>query len=355
MPTSAPKKPRELFFWRDHQAHDADLHNPILDDGDHGKAEGVSRKVAKRLGLSDADIEALYAKPKQEKAMNIRVKGRIRTKQDDDLEPEDGETYEDFMDRCTGDEGEDSDTCQMIWDDRAAKGIVHKTHAGDVSGMEFVLSDETPDRMDDIIMSDGWDLANFKKNPIALFNHNPNFIVGKWTGVKIADKALRGKLELAPAGTSDRIDEIRKLIEAGILKAVSVGFRSARCQGARHQESVQRYAISQAGTGRDVARLGPGKPQRAGGCQITRSFPLDHRSRVRRAWQTTRDQAARVHRRASRKQTKWKGHDYVVGSTHHRRRKASGGKEGQAICIARRDRRDERLRRSGRGDQQGER
>jgi HK97 family phage prohead protease len=222
---SAPKKPRELFFWRDHQAHDADLHNPILDDGDHGKAEGVSRKVAKRLGLSDADIEALYAKPKQEKAMNIRVKGRIRTKQDDDLEPEDGETYEDFMDRCTGDEGEDSDTCQMIWDDRAAKGIVHKTHAGDVSGMEFVLSDETPDRMDDIIMSDGWDLSNFKKNPIALFNHNPNFIVGKWTGVKIADKALRGKLELAPAGTSDRIDEIRKLIEAGILKAVSVGFR----------------------------------------------------------------------------------------------------------------------------------
>jgi HK97 family phage major capsid protein len=36
---------------------------------------------------------------------------------------------------------------------------------------------------------------------------------------------LRGHLELAPAGTSERIDEIRKLIEAGILKAVSVGFR----------------------------------------------------------------------------------------------------------------------------------
>jgi HK97 family phage prohead protease/HK97 family phage major capsid protein len=91
--------------------------------------------------------------------------------------------------------------------------------------MEFVLSDETPDRMDDIIMSDGWDLENFKKNPIALFNHNPNFIVGKWSSVRIKDKALRGHLELAPAGTSPRIDEIRKLIEAGILKAVSVGFR----------------------------------------------------------------------------------------------------------------------------------
>ena len=36
---------------------------------------------------------------------------------------------------------------------------------------------------------------------------------------------MRGELELAPKGTSDRIDEIRALIDAGILKAVSVGFR----------------------------------------------------------------------------------------------------------------------------------
>ena len=35
---------------------------------------------------------------------------------------------------------------------------------------------------------------------------------------------MRGHLELAPAGTSERIDEIRKLVEAGILQAVSVGF-----------------------------------------------------------------------------------------------------------------------------------
>ena len=103
--------------------------------------------------------------------------------------------------------------------------IVHKTHAGEVSGMEFVLSDETPDRMDDIIVSDGWDLAAFKKNPIALFNHKADFPIGKWSGLRVNEKQLRGHLELAPAGTSARIDEIRKLIDAGILKAVSVGFK----------------------------------------------------------------------------------------------------------------------------------
>ena len=167
--------------------------------------------------------------------MNAVIKSdraRLLAKQ---LEPEDDESEDDFMARCT-DEIDDEDVCQMIWDesdnaddadggDRGAKDVMHKTHAENVNGMEFVLSDETPDRMDDIILSEGWDLNNFQKNPIALFNHNPNFIVGKWANLRIDNQQLRGHLEMAPAGTSARIDEIRKLIEAGILKAVSVGFR----------------------------------------------------------------------------------------------------------------------------------
>jgi HK97 family phage prohead protease len=92
--------------------------------------------------------------------------------------------------------------------------------------MEFVLSDETPDRIGDIIMSDGWDLRAFARNPVALFGHRSDFIVGRWANLHVEDKALRGHLALAPAGISARIDEIRKLVEAGILKAVSVGFRS---------------------------------------------------------------------------------------------------------------------------------
>jgi HK97 family phage prohead protease len=137
--------------------------------------------------------------------------------------PDDDEDYSDFMDRCT-DELE-QDECQVIWDEeRGAKNVVHKTHAAKVEGMEFVMSDETPDRMDDIIMSDGWELDNFRKNPIALFGHRSDFPIGKWHNLRVENKSLRGKLELAPAGTSERIDEIRKLIDAGILRAVSVGF-----------------------------------------------------------------------------------------------------------------------------------
>ncbi len=74
-------------------------------------------------------------------------------------------------------------------------------------------------------MQDGWQLSNFKKNPIALFGHKSDFPIGTWKNLSVVDKQLRGELQLAPAGTSQRIDEIRALVEANILRAVSVGFR----------------------------------------------------------------------------------------------------------------------------------
>ena len=151
----------------------------------------------------------------------------MKTKQSiqrQDIEPADGEDEETFMDRCLDEVG-DEEVCEWIWNNKAADGVRHKTHSADVQGMEFILSDETPDRMEDIIMSDGWDLKSFKKNPIALFNHNPHSPIGKWANVRVENKELRGHLEFAPWGTSERIDEIRRLVEAGILKAVSVGFR----------------------------------------------------------------------------------------------------------------------------------
>jgi HK97 family phage prohead protease len=92
-------------------------------------------------------------------------------------------------------------------------------------GMSFVLSDETPDRLGDVIMSDGWQLEEFKKNPIALFGHKPDFAIGTWANLRVENKQLLGDLQMAPKGTSERIDEIGRLVEANILRGASVGFR----------------------------------------------------------------------------------------------------------------------------------
>jgi HK97 family phage prohead protease/HK97 family phage major capsid protein len=104
--------------------------------------------------------------------------------------------------------------------------IIHKAVTGEVTDdLEFILSDDTPDSYGDVIDASGWDLSRFKANPIALFGHSSAFPIGKWEDVRVEGRKLLGKLRFAAEGTSDRIDELRRLVEQGILRAVSVGFR----------------------------------------------------------------------------------------------------------------------------------
>ena len=147
----------------------------------------------------------------------------------DKIEPDDDETHSEWMDRCMDELGDDAE-CELLWDERATKGPLRKTHSApalkiDKDGVEFVMSDESVDRMNDVIIASGWHLDSFRRNPVALFNHVSSFPIGKWLDVRVVGDQLRGTLRFAPAGTSDRIDEIRKLVEAGILQAVSVGFK----------------------------------------------------------------------------------------------------------------------------------
>ena len=92
--------------------------------------------------------------------------------------------------------------------------------------LEFVLSDESVDRMGDIIRADGWSLSDFRKNPVALLGHSHDQIIGVWENVRVEGKRLMGRLKLAAPGTSELIDTVRSLIDQRILKAVSVGFQA---------------------------------------------------------------------------------------------------------------------------------
>lgn len=86
----------------------------------------------------------------------------------------------------------------------------------------FVLSDESLDRTGDIIRVDGWQLAAFKKNPIALWQHDSYNPIGSWKNIRIEGKRLIGDLKLA---TTALANTARTLISEGVLKAVSVGLR----------------------------------------------------------------------------------------------------------------------------------
>ena len=121
--------------------------------------------------------------------------------------------------------------------------VIRKTVAERGDGMEFVLSDATVDRYGDIVEPDGWQLAKFKKNPIALFGHSSSFPIGTWENVRVEGGRLLGRLAMAAQGTSARIDELRGLVEQGVLRAVSVGFRPIEAEplDPKHPYGGQRY------------------------------------------------------------------------------------------------------------------
>lgn len=106
--------------------------------------------------------------------------------------------------------------------------IVKKSSAGRIADtMTFVLTAETPDRVGDVVMLNGLDLKSFKNNPVALVQHQSNeFPIGIWKNLRVAGDALLGDLQLAAKGTSKAADVSRALIEQGILRAVSIGFRA---------------------------------------------------------------------------------------------------------------------------------
>ncbi|MDM0107802.1 HK97 family phage prohead protease [Variovorax sp. J22R24] len=109
--------------------------------------------------------------------------------------------------------------------------MTYRTKSGHQSAsdpLEFVLSDESVDRVGDQILAAGWKLEAFKAaGAPALFGHDGSraeSIVGRWTRVRVEGSRLLGVLELAKAGTSAVVDTVRALIEQRLLNACSVGF-----------------------------------------------------------------------------------------------------------------------------------
>jgi HK97 family phage prohead protease len=148
--------------------------------------------------------------------------------------PQPGESRDEFFDRCREElveAGEDEDSvdeqCELAWAARRRRAMPAGQKAAD-AGIPFVLSTEDPDRAGDVIIQRGWRLESFAKNSPCLFAHRNDFVVGRWSGVRVAGKSLLGTLHLAPEGISDRVTEVVRLVSHGLLRSVSVGFLSRK-------------------------------------------------------------------------------------------------------------------------------
>lgn len=93
---------------------------------------------------------------------------------------------------------------------------------------EFVLSDGSIDREGEVVEAKGWKLERLISDPVALFNHDRDVILGKWTDLRISAGRLIGRLIWDESGKSPIVEHVRALVEQGILRTTSVGFKPVK-------------------------------------------------------------------------------------------------------------------------------
>lgn len=107
---------------------------------------------------------------------------------------------------------------------KAYAQVSQKTDSAENTGtFEVIASTWSVDRHWEMVKQDGWELDNFKLNPVVLVNHSYKVesICWKATDVYVEDGKLIIKWIFAP---NELGQEIRKLYESWFLKTVSVWF-----------------------------------------------------------------------------------------------------------------------------------
>ena len=84
--------------------------------------------------------------------------------------------------------------------------------------IEGFASTDDVDRVGDVIPASAWDLGNYQKNKIILFNHNYDEPIGKAEEIEVRENGLYVKCLIDPMTKAGR------QIENDVLKAFSVGF-----------------------------------------------------------------------------------------------------------------------------------
>ncbi|MCX6756331.1 MAG: hypothetical protein NTX85_03250 [Candidatus Nomurabacteria bacterium] len=109
---------------------------------------------------------------------------------------------------------------------------VAKTKASEDSGtFEVIISTADQDRQGEVVDQNGWDLSHFMKNPIVLWAHDYSSLpIGVADEVKLVNGNLTAKGRFAPEDANPFAQQVRRLYDAGIVRATSVGFIAKNMQ-----------------------------------------------------------------------------------------------------------------------------
>lgn len=102
---------------------------------------------------------------------------------------------------------------------------VTKDAAGsDVRPVRVIVSTAGVDRMGDIIVQDGIDLAAYRTNPVVLWQHDSDRPIARAPDISVIGGKLTATALFPVAGADAEADYVYGKIKAGIVNAASIGF-----------------------------------------------------------------------------------------------------------------------------------
>lgn len=112
---------------------------------------------------------------------------------------------------------------------------------------EFTASTSAQDRDGEVIEALGWDLGNFKKNPVIMYAHDYRTLpIGRAPRVWVSkDGELKNTVEFPPEGTYEFADIVERLVDTGYLKTESVGFLPRKWEDGDGEKSPRRTYTKQ--------------------------------------------------------------------------------------------------------------
>lgn len=90
--------------------------------------------------------------------------------------------------------------------------------------VRVVISAGTVDRAGDVVVQKGIGLDNYLKNPVVLWNHKKDYPVGNAIKIKRVGDVTEALVEFFPEGTDETADRICRMVKAGGINGVSIGF-----------------------------------------------------------------------------------------------------------------------------------
>ncbi len=113
---------------------------------------------------------------------------------------------------------------------KSMEGLETKATEKDYIIKDIVMTTNATDRHNEVVLQEGIDLTEFKKNPVALIDHNYvlNAVAGVWFNLRQEAWQTVGDCRLIDTEAGSLV---RKLHEAGAIKDVSIGFIAKEREG----------------------------------------------------------------------------------------------------------------------------